>query len=240
MMVNGCCSTVPSLWEATGQDEAKTLKTRAEVLAWGKQRTSQDKVFLPSSSKELHWKDLDVTNSRTSQSSAQNLQSLLVHLESKSEFLQHPSRSSTIWGLDPSTDILPPLSSSPSSAAVTLLLLEHPIHVLPLGLCTCCFFPSGMLFPSDSHLAWFLISFIPRIKCHLLTEAYLDHPIYNLIPFPSPVNLRAFGQFGRDCPLLKPKGQHCSPDPGTITGKSSSGVVQTEFSLVQTLLSLGT
>jgi len=51
MMVKGCCSIVPSLREAPGQGEAKTLKTRAEVLACKKQGRSQDKALLPSSSK---------------------------------------------------------------------------------------------------------------------------------------------------------------------------------------------
>lgn len=153
-----------------------------------------------------------MANSRPCQSWAQSIQSLPVHSESKSKFLQHPSRPSTIWGLAPSTNVLPPLSSSSSSAA--LAPLNTPDMSYPwLGLCICCFFPSGMLFPPESHLVWFLISFISGIKCHLLKEAYLNHTIYNFIPLCTPVHLRAFGQFGGksivlgwDCPLPKPKG----------------------------------
>lgn len=92
----------------------------------------------------------------------------------------------------------------------------------------------------SSHLTWFLTSFKFGAKYHLLREADLDHAVYNFTLLPHPVLLPALREFGESARSWAKTLHFLCSASGTPTGKSSLGVAQNEFSLVQTLLSLRT
>ena len=136
------------------------------------------------------------------------------------------------------------------SLTCSLFLLTHPVqsHRLPCSLNTQGTSPLRAFAPAvpsawqerSSHLTWFLTSFKFGAKYHLLREADLDHAVYNFTLLPHPVLLPALREFGESARSWAKTLHFLCSASGTPTGKSSLGVAQNEFSLVQTLLSLRT
>lgn len=68
-----------------------------------------------------------------------------------------------------------PAHSTPATMAV-LLFLEHAGHKSASGPLHC-LFPLPGIFFSQMNVAYSLTAFKSLLKCHLLDEAYFDHPI---------------------------------------------------------------
>lgn len=76
------------------------------------------------------------------------------------------------------TSLLPFSHSTPATLAF-LLFRERAKHITASEPLQCLFLLPGKLFHTDSHMANSPTFFKSLFKCHLLNEAYLNHPIYN-------------------------------------------------------------